>query len=350
MPSAADTPSPPSVDAISGIQSYVARTLQRVQDRLEAQTASDLPPVQRLVRHVERYRGKMVRPTLAAIWGLAARPDAPSLNLERHDAPENLVIVAAVCEMVHLATLVHDDVLDEADTRRRTATVNRLHGNETAVILGDYLLSSAYHLCCQTGSTAAALAIGEVGMTLCAGELLQLHHREDFSLDEPTYFEIIDRKTASLIAVACRLGAAAAGCDDPAMAARADAFGRTLGVAFQIQDDLLDLTGAEATVGKSVGKDVEKGKLTLPLIHHLAAAPAARRGETLALLADTALPAIQRTAQLREAMSLTGSIDHARSVAVGLVSRARDQLTDLPDSPARSTLALMADAVVTRSF
>lgn len=349
MPSAADTPSPSSVDALSGIQSYVARTLQRVQDRLETQTASDLPPVQRLVRHVERYRGKMVRPTLAAIWGLAARPDAPALNLERHDAPENLVIVAAVCEMVHLATLVHDDVLDEADTRRRTATVNRLHGNETAVILGDYLLSSAYHLCCQTGSTTAALAIGEVGMTLCAGELLQLHHREDFSLDEPTYFEIIDRKTASLIAVACRLGAGA-GSDDPAMAARADAFGRTLGVAFQIQDDLLDLTGAEATVGKSVGKDVEKGKLTLPLIHHLATAPAARRGETLALLADAALPALQRTAQLREAMALTGSIDHARSVAEGLVAQARAQLADLPDSPARVTLALMADAVVTRAF
>jgi len=258
------------------------------------------------------------------------------------------VTIAAVCEMIHMATLVHDDVLDEADVRRRGTTVNRLRGNEMAVILGDYLFSSAYRLCSTLDSQQAALLIGHTGMTLCAGELLQLHHREDFSIDEPTYFEIVRRKTGSLIAVACRLGAMQSGAS-PQSADRFAEVGMSLGVAFQIQDDVLDLTANQDVVGKPVRRDVELGKLTLPLIHHLSAADPRTRGGTLALLEERRQATGAAGKRLIEALNSTGSIEHAREEAWALVDRAKTLIRELPDSAARGLLGLMADQVVSRS-
>jgi octaprenyl-diphosphate synthase len=326
---------------LAPIADAVADALGRVETVFDAELASDLPPVDALCAHIERYRGKMLRPVLVCVWGLAADPSLGRL-------PDTHVTLAAVCEMVHMATLVHDDVLDEATVRRRGTTVNALRGNEAAVILGDYLIASAYRLCSTLPTPEPALLIGRASQVMCAGELLQLHHRDDLSLDEATYFEILERKTAELIATACELGAAAsAGTSDARAAART--FGRSLGLAFQIQDDLLDLTGDEATVGKSVGKDLEKGKLTYPLIHHLGAADPATRGRTLQLLRDRT-DAAGRTPELLARLRETGSVDAARVRAESLVGDARLALASLPDSPARRVLLQMADAVVTRSY
>jgi octaprenyl-diphosphate synthase len=253
-----------------------------------------------------------------------------------------------------MATLVHDDVLDEADIRRRGQTVNRLHGNEAAVILGDYLLASAYHLCSQLDSQSVALLVAHTSMTLCAGELLQLSHRNDLSLDERTYFEIVDRKTASLIGLACRLGAQCSSADEDA-AARFERFGRKLGIAFQIQDDLLDLTGQASTLGKPANQDVSAGKLTLPMIHHLASIPSSRRAESLLLLESatgtlSAGNGPDAFTRLRHALDSSGSIAHARQTAERLIAEAKSELTSIPDSAAKSLLSTMADAVVTRTF
>ena len=248
-----------------------------------------------------------------------------------------------------MATLVHDDVLDEAETRRRGLTVNKLHGNEAAVILGDYLIASAYHLCSTLPTTQAALAVGKAAMVTCAGELLQLYHRQDFSLDEPTYYEIVARKTAELIATSAELGALASGADQSTCHAVARA-ARSLGIAFQIQDDILDLTGLESVVGKSVGKDLEKGKLTLPVIHHLGVVDAMQRGRTLALLARASGDAThQRARDLLDALERSGSFVAARAAAAGFVEKAKADLRSLPPSPARTLLDVMADAVVARS-
>ncbi len=332
------------------VQAVIDEALARVERRFDEQLRSDLPPVARLVRHVEHYRGKMLRPTLVMACGLATDSSPVS---HRSSLLESHVTVAAVCEMVHMATLVHDDVLDEADTRRQGRTVNRLHGNEAAVILGDYLIASAYHLCSQLDSQAAALLIGRVSMTVCSGELLQLAHRGDFSLDEPTYFEIVERKTASLIGAACRLGAWCSGADEAACR-RLERFGCDVGVAFQIQDDILDLTGRETVVGKSLGKDMEKGKLTLPLIHHLSACPPVERGRSLLLLERACGPDHDDRAdasdQVASRLADTDSIAEARKCAENLVERAKGELGTLPESPARTYLAMMADAVVHRSL
>ena len=321
---------------LAHVEASITGALARVATAIEAELHSDLPPVQTLCEHLEQYRGKMLRPTLVITTALACA------GRDDH-VPDAHVTVGAVCELVHLATLVHDDVLDEAESRRGGSTIRKLHGNEAAVILGDYLIASAYRLCSTLDTQATALLIGEVSKALCAGELLQLHHRDDYSIDVPTYFEILERKTASLIAAACRLGARHAGADQSQQDDMA-AFGLDLGVAFQIQDDLLDLTGDPAVIGKPVGADLAKGKLTLPLIHHLASITAPERGRTLAML--EAGDAGQ--GEVADLLGQTGSIDHARRVARDLVTRAKTRLSCLPVTPATAYLHAMADAVVDR--
>lgn len=330
---------------VLGVHEVLASALERVQHEFDRSLRSDLPPVQRLVTHLETYRGKMLRPALVILSGLAIRAIP---NPQASDISDAHVRIAAVCEMIHMATLVHDDVLDEADVRRRGPTINRLRGNETAVILGDYLFSSAYRLCSTLNSRHAALLIGETGMTLCAGELLQLNHRENFSIDEATYFEIVRRKTGSLIAVACRLGALEAGATQ-AQADRLSEMGLKLGVAFQIQDDLLDLTGDQDVVGKPLHRDVELGKLTLPVIHHLASADPALRAKTLMLLSEQDHFSLADARRLTLALETTGSIEHARECARTLVEQAKALLDDVPASPAKAVMQVMADHVVTRS-
>lgn len=335
------------------VQALLSLSLDRVQSRFAEQLRSDLPVVNELCGHVERYRGKMLRPVLVLLSGLAAHPEAASASPERLLTDEH-VTMAAVCEMVHMATLVHDDVLDEANVRRRGRTLNALRGNEAAVLLGDYLIASAFHLCSQLASQEHALAIGQVSRVLCAGELLQIDHREDWSLDEPTYFQILERKTASLISVACERGALISGASRGEAAALA-LYGKRLGVAFQIQDDLLDLTGQEGDVGKSVGKDIEKGKLTLPLILHLATADARERGECIRMIqgathAGANAGAYMERANLADRLLGSGSLARAHNTALDLVADAKAAIKGLPATPARSVLERMADAAVNRSL
>lgn len=337
---------------LSSVQARLAASLARVEQRFDEQLASDILPVERLCAHIERYRGKMLRPSLVILAGLACGADAAS---DQH------ITIAAVCEMVHMATLVHDDILDEAENRRRGRTVNHLYGNEAAVILGDYLIASAYHLCTTIESLDAARLIGQVSMTLCGGELLQLHFRDDYSLDRRTYFEILDRKTAALIGVACHLGAKLAGADVSTQAAL-ETFGRRLGIAFQVQDDLIDLLGTESVAGKSVGKDLQKGKLTLPVLLHLEQLAPDRRGrfiDHLAAAGDAPLAPEQDgdspsppdpAAALRDKLVESGAVKRARAHADRLVAEARETLRVLPASPAREMLDLMARAVVEREF
>lgn len=312
----------------------IAAGLSRVETLFDTQLTSAFPAVNELCRHVERYRGKMLRPTLVLVSGLAFTADGESLRPE-HD------IVAGTVEMIHMATLVHDDVLDDAEIRRRGETVNFLRGNETAVMLGDYLISNAFHLCSRAGDPALNLRLGEVTNTLCEGELVQLSRRHDLSLDENTYFEIVRRKTAVLVGAACELGTKLAGATTAEIAAMR-AFGENLGVAFQIQDDLLDLLGDEATVGKSIGRDLEKGKLTLPMILHIAHNQGADRLAALEAIDAKDGPALRRV------LTRSGSIDAARARAVAIVEDAKRGLPQTRRAHSRELLLELANRVVAR--
>jgi len=327
-------------------QAGLTRVIRIFDDELR----SDMPEVGALVSLVERYRGKMLRPILTLVVGLASQADASSR--QSLDAlREEHYVSAAVIEMVHMATLVHDDVLDEADVRRRGPTINRLHGNEPAVILGDLLIASAYHLCSRLPSPEAARMVARASVVTATGELLQLHHRGDFDLSEPTYSRIIAGKTAELIATASELGAWATGAPST-VCSGARAFGLAIGSAFQIQDDILDLLGDQALVGKSVGKDFEKGKLTLPAIRRLAgfgSSRGAERGAFLALLERATRDEDGRSrAELARDLVESGAVASARRRASEWISEAKDSLGVFEPSPARSALEVMADAVLSR--
>src|SRR5678816_465952 len=214
--------------SLASLTDCIRPQLAAVERLFHEELASDLSCVNTLVKHVSRFRGKMLRPCLVLLAGRACG--------ELTDAH---TVIATVVEMVHMATLVHDDVLDEAELRRKGATINHLRGNEAAVLLGDYLISHSFHLCSSLGSQMASREIGRTTNEVCEGELLQIDNRNNLDLSEETYLQIITRKTASLCATCCLLGAEYAGAGE-ARVGQLEVYGISLGTAFQIQDDILD--------------------------------------------------------------------------------------------------------------
>src|SRR5579859_1091013 len=318
---------------LASIADCVAPQMTAVDRLFHEELKSDLACVNTLVRHVSRFRGKMLRPLLVLLTGKATG------NLS--DAH---TVIATVVEMVHMATLVHDDVLDEAELRRKGATINHLRGNEAAVLLGDYLISHSYHLCSSLDSQVASRLIGRTTNQVCEGELLQIDNRNNWDLDEETYLRIITLKTASLCATCCGLGARLAGASE-ADIRRLETYGLSLGIAFQIQDDILDVIGNTGTVGKTLGIDVEKGKMTLPMIHFLRTAPAEHRALLRSLLEGRDADKAER---VRNLILPSPSIRYARDRARSMVDRARSELTPMPDSDAKRVLDAMAEFVITR--
>lgn len=294
---------------------------------------SEQPYLRQLCEHIEQFRGKQIRPALLLLTGEACG------GVRREHR-----LLAAVVEMVHIATLVHDDVLDEAEMRRRAATVSRRWGNESAVLLGDLLFSHAFRLCSSLDSQFASQLIGQTAVTLCAGEMMQVSNCNNLDLTEREYFEIIKRKTAALIGTCCLLGAEYADADERTVR-RMKEFGVGLGIAFQITDDLLDLIGDEAEVGKSLGRDVQKGKLTLPLIHYLRGCNPRQREEALALVRGEYPGRYRLIAQL---LAGSDSIDYAQQVAYSHVRRSLDILSELPPCDARASLTALAEFIVSR--
>lgn len=327
------------------IAAILDATLPRVLERIESHLTTGESAADQLVDYVRRYHGKMLRPSLVLVSGLAAHPRIGEAGLGDllHD---DHIVVASVLELIHLATLVHDDILDEAEVRRGHAAIHRLAGNERAVILGDYLFARSYHLCSTLQDQVVALRVGEVSSVVCRGELAQLSHRGETDLSEADYFRIIDAKTGALISGACELGAHASGAS-ASLCRKLARFGHLIGQAFQIQDDVLDLTGDESVVGKSLGRDAEMGKMTLPMIHHRASLlPADRR--SFAELIASGEPLNGRSSELLAGLRRTGSIEYASRRARSLVDEAIAILAVLPASPARDTLAAMARAAVER--
>lgn len=311
----------------------VADELAAAEALLRAELGSADEFVDALVKHAFRLGGKRLRPALLLLAAQAAG-----------EISQDHIVLAAVVEMIHTATLVHDDVLDEASLRRHRETVNARNDNEASVLLGDYLFTHAFYLASSLDTTFAARTIGRSTNIVCAGELRQIHSRGNFALSEAEYLNIIDAKTAELCACCCRLGAHYAGAASNCEQAL-ERFGRKLGIAFQIADDTLDLVGDERSMGKSLGTDLAKQKLTLPLIRLLAESTSDQRAaivETLRSPTRTAPQQIQ--SQLQSSHALAYAHDKARAYAAG----AREELDDLPPGAARDVLALMTELVVSR--
>ena len=232
----------------------IARDLGEVERILRNSLDNDRPRVGRLLGELRQYEGKRLRPALLLLTARACGEVTPAHHL-----------LGAVVEMIHTATLVHDDVLDDASVRRHAPTANAAWGNQTSVLLGDYLFTHAFHLASTLGDVRACRIIGEATNRVCEGEMQQSMQRGDIELGEAEYLDIIDGKTAELTACCCRLGALYSGAA-PAVIDRLSRYGRSLGMAFQIADDVLDYVATSEEVGKPVGADLRQGTVTLPLM------------------------------------------------------------------------------------
>lgn len=326
-----DTSNSTNRNSVGGLFTEIRDVLQSVELRLQAELRSQHAEVDSVVQHGYRLGGKRLRPALLLLAGQASG--------EIGEAHETLAVVV---EMIHTATLVHDDVLDEAELRRHVDTINARWGNETSVLLGDFLFSHAFYLASTLGAADACLLIGKSTNRVCEGEMRQTLAEGNLTLNEADYFAIIEAKTAELCACCCELGARYAGADSRSVAALA-AYGRYLGMAFQIADDLLDLSGNENATGKSLGRDVAKGKMTLPLIHARDSLVDGPRTSFLSLIESGG-----DTASLLATLHDLDSLKYARSVAKQYAEKAVAELTVLPDTTAKRTLKTLAEFVVNR--
>lgn len=311
--------------------------LPRVEQRLQAELQSRFESLAPLLRHGMQLGGKRLRPALVLLSGAAVGTDRVG---------DDHVLLGVVLEMVHTATLIHDDVLDAADRRRHFPTIHSLWGDHAAILLGDYLFSQAFRLSATLGSTQACEWIGEAARRVCEGELRQVLARDAIDLDESTYLEMIRGKTAELCGVACRLGGRFAGAA-PQTANRLQDYGESLGVAFQIADDYLDLWGDDRVVGKTLGSDLRQGKWTLPILRLMQTAAPAEQGRLREILSG---PADQRLERLLPLLANSDARSYTRQVAESFRDRACRAVESLVDSPAKRSLQALATFSIERSF
>lgn len=242
------------MNSLEALQKPIADVLEQYKQQFEETLQSDNPLLQQAIDHLLQKKGKLVRPTLVF---LSAKLSG-TVNQRVYD-------VALALELLHTASLVHDDVVDESERRRGQASVNALMTNQIAVLVGDFLLSRALHHAALTGDTKVVDVIANLGQTLADGELLQLANLDEEKLDEASYYMVVRKKTSSLFAVAAQLGVLASGGSEEE-AERMRRFGHLVGTCFQLRDDIFDYD-TKTDVGKPAGNDMKEGKLTLPVIH-----------------------------------------------------------------------------------
>ncbi|MBN1392706.1 MAG: polyprenyl synthetase family protein [Sedimentisphaerales bacterium] len=318
------------ISASRGVAAFkiIRDELERVRKLINEQLlcCPDKADVRRLVEHLHRCGGKMIRPGLVLLAG-----GTVGKITDKH------IRIAAIMEMIHNATLLHDDVIDDGQRRRGQATVNSLWGNESAVLLGDFLLSNVFKMCADLEPHIVKVIAAAAGRT-CEGELRQIAQRGNWQLNEAEYIDIITEKSAALFSSCCYLGGFLAGAGEKEVGLLSD-FGLNLGVAFQIADDLLDLAGDQYKTGKPVGSDLDNGKVTLPVIHLLKTANEA----------DKKLVVKEKHAGLVEKLRACGSIDYAQKRAQEFAERAIAAIKGFSQSESKEALIELARFAVQRA-
>jgi len=297
--------------------------LRGVAEGLEEQIRAFDPGIATYARYALTNQGKQLRPALVALSARSVGDTTP-----QH------VTVAVIIEMVHLATLVHDDVMDEASLRRQRPTLAANWGNHVSVLLGDCLFAHALKLAASFPTPEICRAVASASNTVCTGEILQTNSRLNFTLTRAEYFRMLSMKTAEFFGLACELGGRLAGASEAERAALRD-YGMALGLAYQIYDDCLDVFGSEAAVGKSLGTDFASGKLTLPL---LIALERASEEEKARLKQWVRQWEPTHHDNMLRVLGGCGALAHCLEVIEDELGRARDSLAKLPKSPGRSAL------------
>jgi octaprenyl-diphosphate synthase len=308
-----------------------AEQIAEVRCRLAERLTTPYSDINQRIQFVGAGQGKLFRPVLLLLSGQATG----SLRDVHHD-------LAVMIELIHTATLLHDDVIDQAGMRRNRQTINSRWSNTTAVLLGDFLFSRAFLTGSEMNISGVDGILSRTAEKICQGELLQNIRQGDWTINEKEYIEIIEAKTASLFAAGCRLGALASSANVAAQEA-VEQFGCNIGLAFQITDDILDIAGDDSKVGKTLGTDFIQRKLTLPIIHYLYCKKIGQREKAFEQLAR-----LDR-AQLIRTLKRGGSLEYARSAAQTCSKRAVNAISHLKPSPAKDAMKNIAVAIAARA-
>ena len=329
--------SPPVSDArspaLQQVYAPIAEELKLVESILRKELQSQTPMVDQLLEHSWLLGGKRIRP----VFLLLSAASCGSIS-EAHRQ------LAAALEMIHTATLVHDDVLDEAETRRHRPTANSTWGIKTSVLLGDYLFTHSFYVASLAGSADALKLLAQASNRVCEGEIRQNAWQGDFDLTQACYLQMITEKTAELCGVGCRIGALLSDAS-PERAKEFESYGRNLGVAFQIIDDVLDIVGHTEEVGKTLGTDLINQKPTLPIIHCLEQSSQEQRAELKKILVDQQ----STTNDLLPFLSATDSIQYARRVAHDHARSASEFTESLEQNKYSVALRKLAEFVLERT-
>ncbi|HEX5888020.1 MAG TPA: polyprenyl synthetase family protein [Pyrinomonadaceae bacterium] len=318
------------------IFSLIANELQQVEIEFERQARSNVQVIAYLGDYLRKSGGKRVRPALTILSNYAVGGEGSRYNSIR---------MATVMEFLHTATLVHDDIIDKADTRRNRPTVNALYGNETAVLMGDWLYMSAFETSLAERSLPILDILTSVTRKMTEGEILQLTLLGHADVSEAHYLDVLKRKTAYLFSASCEIGSILGGATEQQQTALRD-YGLNLGTAFQLIDDLLDFTSTEAALGKASGADLLGGKVTLPLIYLREADPSTLE-MIQRVLREGNYDAVSQ-ADLFAALRRTGALERARARADEYAENARAALENLPDSDYSDSLRQLPSYVLNR--
>lgn len=319
---------------LSEINALMADDMTGVNQLIATQLQSDVALVNQLGMYIVNSGGKRLRPLLAVT---AAR--AVNYQGEGH------LTLATIIEFIHTATLLHDDVVDASELRRGKETANALFGNEASVLVGDFLYTRAFQLMVTLNSMKIMGILADATNMISEGEVLQLMNCNDPNTTEASYFDVIYGKTGKLFEAATQLGAVLAE-QPPAVEVALAAYGRHLGTAFQLVDDLLDYTSNSETMGKQAGDDLAEGKPTLPLLYAMWHG----NPDESALLRQTIEQGNGRDllGQVLDIMKRTGALAYTRDCALKEAALAQEQLIALPDTPYRDALYALADIAVER--
>ncbi len=321
--------------AIEQLQDLLAQDLEAVDQAIHGLLASDIPLIPLLGNYVIDSGGKRLRPMV-----LLAGARMFGYGGSRHTR------LAAVIELIHTATLVHDDVVDHAEQRRTKPTANAIWGAQAPVLVGDFLFARSFQAMVADGEMRVLEILSGATRELAEGEVLQLQNTHDPEVDEASYMRVVTAKTAVLFEAAARLAAVISG-RPRAEEEHMGTYGHNLGVAFQLIDDCLDYSATAELWGKQLGNDLEEGKPTLPTIHALAHADRAGRDAIRRALEEEGVALLD---PVRTAIEGTGALDYTAAAARERVEAAKAALGRLPDTPERQALLNVADFVITREF
>lgn len=321
---------------IREILDLVRDDLDKVEREIALESMAAVESISRVGKYLQENGGKRLRPILLL---LTARLTGT--------VSDSTIRLATIVEMIHTATLVHDDVIDEASSRRGKPSANVIWGNQVSVLAGDWLYMQAFAAALRERNFRIFDILLALTQMLVEGELLQLERIGRINISESDYFELIDRKTASLFSTCAKLGALTTGADEETEH-RAGEFAWNLGMAFQIMDDILDFTAEESMLGKPVGNDLREGKVTLPLIYALEHADENDQHAVATVLRDGNYEHLSME-EIRVILERTGGLERARAQAEKFAQRARQIIMSFPDSPYQRALLTVTGLVTERS-